>query len=39
MKSEKRQTMEGIELPNQEGIRNLGEKENTSTWNVGSEHH
>ena len=28
MKSRKRQTMEGIELPNQKGIRMLGEKEN-----------
>ena len=28
MKSGKRQTTEGIELPNQESIRMLGEKEN-----------
>ena len=28
MKSEKREITEGIEIPNQESIRTLGEKEN-----------
>ena len=31
MKSEKRETVEGTELLNQESMRTLGEKKNTST--------
>ena len=32
MRSGKRHMTEGIELPNQDKIRTLGEKELTSTW-------
>ena len=36
MKNGKRQIMEGIELPNQERIRTLGEKENYKYLGIGS---
>ena len=34
MKSRKRQTVEGIELPYQKSIRTLGEKENYKYWGI-----
>ena len=34
MKSRKRETMEGIELPNQERIRTIGEKENNKYFGI-----